>query len=94
MKNQIAPRLSAVWDVNGDGSLKVYGSLGRYYLQMPTQVAARAASRRPTEPGLHLHRYRSATGAPTGLRGDQPAQSPNGEYGQRKDPRTVVVRRT
>jgi hypothetical protein len=92
MKNQIAPRLSAVWDVNGDSSLKVYGSLGRYYLQLPTQVAARAASRSTylnqdfTYTGIDPE-----TGAPLGLVAINSQQSPDGEYNQRKDPRSVVV---
>ena len=92
MKNQVAPRLSAIWDVNGDSSLKVYGSAGRYYLQLPTQVAARAASRSTylnqdfTYTGID-----PATGAPLGLVAINSQQSPDGEYNQRKDPRSIVV---
>jgi len=92
MKDQVAPRLAAIWDVNGDSSLKVYGSLGRYFLQLPTQVAARAASRSTylnqdfTYTGVD-----PATGAPLGLVAINTQQSPDGEYNQRKDPRSVVV---
>lgn len=93
MKHQVAPRLSAIWDANGDKSLKVYGSLGRYYLQLPTSVAARAASRSTylnqdfTYTGVD-----PATGAPLGLVAINTQQSPDGEYNQRKDPRAVVVK--
>lgn len=92
MKHQVAPRLSAIWNANGDNTLKVYGSLGRYYLQLPTSVAARAASR-----STYLNQdftYTSvdpATGAPLGLVPINSQQSPDGEYNQRKDPRAVVV---
>jgi hypothetical protein len=93
MKHQIAPRLSAVWDANGDGSLKIYGSAGRYYLQLPTQVAARAASR-----STYLNQdftYTGVdpkTGAPLGLVAINTPQSPDGEYNQPKDPRSVVAK--
>jgi hypothetical protein len=93
MKNQVAPRLSAIWDANGDKSLKVYGSLGRYYLQLPTSVAARAASRSTylqqdfTYTGVDPN-----TGAPLGLVAINTPQSPDGEYNQRKDPRSVVAK--
>jgi hypothetical protein len=93
MKHQIAPRLSAIWDANGDKTLKVYGSLGRYYLQLPTSVAARAASR-----STYLNRDYTytgidpKTGAPLGLNPINTEQSPDGEYNQRKDPRAVVVK--
>ena len=42
MKNQISPRLGAAWDVNGDASMKVFGTAGRYYLQVPTAMACAA----------------------------------------------------
>ena len=42
---QLNPRFSAAWDVNGNSSLKVFGSAGRYSLQIPTHIAVRGASR-------------------------------------------------
>ena len=93
MKHQIAPRLSAAWDVNGDASLKVYGSLGRYYLQLPTQVAARAASRSTyTQQDFTYTGIDPATGAPLGLTAINVPYSANGEYGQAKDVRSVIDR--
>ena len=91
MKNQIAPRLAASWDVNGDASFKVYGSLGRYYLQLPTQVAARAASRSTyTQQDFTYTGIDPTTGAPLGLVAINTPNSANGEYGQAKDIRSVV----
>jgi len=91
MKNQWAPRLQAAWDVNGDASLKVFGSAGRYYLQLPTGVAARAASRSTyTQQDYTYTGVDAATGVPTGLVAINQPFSANGEYGQKKDPRTVV----
>jgi hypothetical protein len=91
MKHEIAPRLSAAWDVNGDASLKVFGSLGRYYLQLPTQVAARAASRSTyTQQDFTYTGIDPKTGAPLGLVPINTAFSANGEYGQQKDVRSVV----
>jgi hypothetical protein len=93
MKNQIAPRVSASWDVNGDASFKVFGSAGRYYLQLPTQVAARAASRSTlTRQAFTYTGIDPATGVPTGLTAIHVPFSPDGEYGQAKDPRSVVVK--
>jgi hypothetical protein len=93
MKNQIAPRLSAIWDANGDKTLKVYGSLGRYYLQLPTSVSARAASRSTyLQQDYTYTGVDAATGAPTGLVAINTPGSPDGEFNQRKDPRAVVAK--
>jgi len=93
MKDQIAPRLSFAWDVNGDASFKVYGSLGRYYLQLPTQVAARAASRSTyTQQDFTYTGIDPNTGAPLGLVPINVPFSANGEYGQAKNVAAVVDR--
>lgn len=92
MKNQLAPRLSASWDVNGDASLKVFGSAGRYFLQLPTQVAARAASRSTYTLQDFTYSGIDINGQPTGLRAINPPGTPDGELGQAKDPRSVVAR--
>ncbi|HEV6965363.1 TonB-dependent receptor [Roseateles sp.] len=89
-KNFISPRFAAAWDVNGDSSMKIYGSAGRYSLQIPTHVAVRGASR-----SLYTNQYFAytgidpVTGLPTGLTQTGPAASANNEYGQAKDVRTV-----
>ncbi len=43
MDNQLAPRLSASYDVKGDGLSKVIASWGRYYLQIPANTNVRLA---------------------------------------------------
>jgi hypothetical protein len=91
MKNQMAPRLSASWDVAGDSSLKVFGSAGRYFLQLPTQVAARAASRSTYINQDFTYTGIDALGQPTGLVPINQPGSPDGELGQAKDPRSVVA---
>jgi hypothetical protein len=92
VKHFISPRLAASWDVKGDASLKVYGSAGRYSLQVPTHIAVRGASR-----SLLIDRYytytgvNATTGAPTGLTPLGPWFSGNNEFGQAKDPRAVAA---
>ena len=41
--NTIAPRVGAVWDVNGDATRKVFGSLGRYYIPVMSNTNVRLA---------------------------------------------------
>ncbi len=90
MNSFVSPRLAAAWDVNGDASLKVYGTAGRYSLQVPTHIAVRGAS-----PSTLLDRFYAytgvdpATGAPTGLTPLGEWFSGNNEYGQDKDPKSV-----
>jgi hypothetical protein len=91
MDDQLNPRLSAVWDVNGDASLKVFGSAGRYSIQIPTHVGVRGASR-----STYLRTYYTYTGVgpdgqPTGLTALTPAVSPDGEFGQAKLAQTVAA---
>lgn len=89
MKNQIAPRLAAAWDVNGDASLKAFGSLGRYHLQIPTHLAVRGASRSLYTRQAFTYTGVDKNGAPTGLVALTGAFSSNNEYYQAKDPLTV-----
>ncbi len=92
MKNEIAPRLSASWDVNGDATLKIFGSAGRYFLQLPTGVAARAASRSTlTTQDFTYTGIDPTTGAPLGQRAINVPVSVDGEYGTLKNPRAVVA---
>jgi hypothetical protein len=92
MKHEVAPRVSASWDVNGDSSLKIYGSAGRYYLQLPTAVAARAASRSTyTTQEFTYTGIDPTTGAPLGVRAVNTPVSSDGEYGQAKNIQSVVA---
>lgn len=68
LDTDIAPRLGFTWDVIGDGSSKVFGTYGRYYLPVPNNTNFRAAA------GMTDFRYfytytgiDPTTGAPTGL---------------------------
>ena len=85
-----SPRFAATWDVNGDASMKIYGSAGRYSLQIPTHVAVRGASRSTfTRQYFAYTGVDPVTGLPTGTTPTGPAASANNEIGQAKDPRTV-----
>ena len=89
-KDNWSPRLAAVWDVNGDASLKVYGSAGRYYLQIPTNVTVRGASRATNTTQYFTYGGIDANGQPTGLTSLTDPRSANNEFGQAKDARTIT----
>ncbi|MGB8338305.1 MAG: TonB-dependent receptor [Burkholderiales bacterium] len=88
-KNQIAPRFGAAWDVSGDASLKLFGSAGRYHIQIPTHIAVRGASRSTFTDQYFTYTGVDAQGAPIGRADITPAFSANNEYGQAKDARQV-----
>jgi outer membrane receptor for ferrienterochelin and colicin len=92
-KPQWAPRLGFSWDVNGDSTLKIYGNAGRYYLAMPASVALRTAAGSIATNQYFTYTGIDADGMPTGVTflksSTGGAVSPNGEYGQPPDPKTV-----
>ena len=91
-RHQLAPRLAAAWDAKGDGSLKIYGTLGRYHLQLPSNVAVRGAgSSLNTNQFFGYNGVDPITGAPTGLVPLSGVISANNEFGQAKDPRQVAA---
>jgi hypothetical protein len=53
----IAPRLGFSWDVQGDSSLKVYGTAGRYYIPVASNTNIRA-----TQGELYEQRFFTFTG--------------------------------
>jgi hypothetical protein len=89
---QLAPRLSAAWDVNGDASMKVFGTAGRYHLQIPANLAVRFASG-----SLNTERFYTytgvdpVTGAPLGLVPIGNVYSANREFGVPPDARTIAA---
>jgi hypothetical protein len=88
-KNVLSPRFGAAWDVNGDSSMKVFGSLGRYAVQIPTHLAVRGAG-----PSTYLQQFFTytgidANGAPIGRTNISAQHSPDGELGQAKDPNVL-----
>ena len=84
-KNMVAPRLNAAWNVYGDGSLKVFGTAGRYFMQLPANMAVRFAGA-----SLNTDRFYTytgvdpVTGAPIGLNPISNVLSANNEFGQEK----------
>jgi hypothetical protein len=84
MKNQIQPRLAAAWDVNGDASLKVYATAGRYSVPIPTHISVRGAGRSTFTAQYYTYTGVDAKGNPTGLTQLSPPLSNNNEYGQDK----------
>jgi hypothetical protein len=92
MKNQYNPRFAAAWDVNGDSSLKVFGTAGRYSVPIPTHISVRGAgistfsSQYFTYTGVD-----PTTGAPTGLTQLTIPLSSNNELGQAKDIKTLAA---
>jgi|CXWL01.1.fsa_nt_gi hypothetical protein len=44
LKDDYAPRLGFVWNPNGEGTSKIYGSYGRYYEQIPMDLVIRSFS--------------------------------------------------
>jgi hypothetical protein len=92
IKNQLNPRFSGVWDANGDASLKVYGSVGRYSIQIPTHVAVRGASRSTLTRTYYGYSGVSTTdGSPLGLVPIVGPFSPDNELGQAKLAATVAA---
>ena len=66
--DKLAPRLGFVWDVNGDSSLKVFGSYGLFYDVMKLEMAAGSyggtpSGRAPTMPWTPTNGTRSASTA-------------------------------
>lgn len=65
---QWSPRLGFSWDVNGDSSFKLYGTLGRYYIPAPGMLAITNTRYNFYTATLHNYTGRDpVTGAPTGL---------------------------
>lgn len=81
---QILPRLAAAWDVNGDASLKVFGTWGRYSVPIPTHIAVRTAGRSTYTDQYFTYTGLDASGAPTGLAKLSEPLSGNNEFGQDK----------
>ena len=88
--NTLSPRFGAAWDVKGDSSLKVFGSAGRYSVQIPTHLAVRGAG-----PSTYLQQFFTYTGvgpdgAPIGRSNIGPQYSPDGEIGTPKDAKVLA----
>jgi len=91
VKDKLSPRFAAAWDVNGDASFKVFGSAGRYALQIPTHLAVRGASRSTLTRQAFTYTGTDQYGQPTGLVQLSNVYSVNNELGQAKDAKTVTA---
>jgi hypothetical protein len=107
-KNNKAPRIGAVWDVNGNSSLKVFGNIGRYFLALPNNVAIRGANASLNSDKYYTYDSIAADGTPVGLHQVVPAAgaagtcaagtagagstSSNLECGNAPDPATVAIK--
>ena len=87
--HNVNPRVSGSWDVNGDATTKVFGSLGRYSIQIPTHVAIRGASRSTLTREYFTYTGVAADGQPTGLKNLTGVTSSDNELGQAKLAETV-----
>ncbi|MET4676221.1 MULTISPECIES: TonB-dependent receptor [unclassified Luteibacter] len=88
---QWAPRLGTTWDVNGDGSFKVYANAGRYYLGLPLNPATGAAAGYTATQQYYTYAgINPVDGTPTGLTPFSGVVSGNNSYGIPPDPRTVA----
>jgi hypothetical protein len=90
--HKIQPRVAASWDVYGDASMKVFGSVGRYALQIPTHLAVRGGSRSTFTRQAFTYTGTDQYGQPTGLVPISGVYSVNNELGQDKDPNTVTAK--
>ncbi len=88
-KNVVSPRIAAAWDVMGDSTFKVFGSAGRYSVQIPTHIAVRGAGPSTLTDQFFTYSGVDAAGQPTGRVNISPVFSSNNELGQPKDAKTL-----
>jgi len=89
---QLAPRLSTAWDVYGDSSFKIFGTAGRYHLQIPANLAVRFAGGSLNTSNFYTYTgVDPATGAPIGKVALGGVYSPNNELGVPPDPRGIAA---
>ena len=75
---------------DGDGSMKVFGTAGRYHLPVPTSVAVRQLGASVFTQQDFAYSGVDANGRPTGLTALSPVYSSNNEFGQSKNPAEFV----
>lgn len=82
--NVLSPRFGAAWDVKGDSSLKVFGSAGRYNVQLPTALGVRGAGVSTLTRQSFTYTGINPDGSPIGRVNLGGVFSPDGELGQPK----------
>lgn len=89
--NNIAPRLGFSWDMHGNGTAKLFGSAGRYYIPVSSNTNIRGSgSELFTEEFFLTTGFDPATGLPTG-RGAQIGRTNVTSDGSIPDPRTLAA---
>ncbi|MBN6152087.1 TonB-dependent receptor [Xanthomonas sp. AmX2] len=86
-----APRLGFSWDVNGDSSLKVFGSVGRYYLGLPLSPVGLFTPATNTDT-YFTYSGVNADGTPVLAQQLGSAVSANSRFGRIADVRTAVAK--
>jgi len=89
---EINPRVAVSWDVNGDASLKVFGTAGRYSVPIPTNIGLRAAGATYNATQYFTYTGTDANGQPQGLKQLTNPISPNNEYGMPKDAKSFAAK--
>ncbi|TBR36023.1 MULTISPECIES: TonB-dependent receptor [Dyella] len=89
------PRLGFSWDINGDSSLKLYGTAGRYSLPMAANVALRAATASLYTEDDSLYSGINPDGTPiiVGEFGGEGHYVYNGEDGSTPNPKAVASKK-
>ena len=91
-RNMIAPRLAASWNLDGNGTTKIYANAGRYHLPVPSSLSSNIATGLLSTNTYYTYTgVDSVTGAPTGLNAISKPYSQNNYYGQTPDPRSLVA---
>jgi len=90
-KAEVNPRLSLAWDVNGDASLKLYSSIGRYSVPIPTQIGLRPAGATTNTTQYFAYTGTDANGQPQGLKPLSEPLSGNNEFGVPRDPKSFTA---
>jgi outer membrane receptor protein involved in Fe transport len=85
VKDQLTPRVAFAWDALGDKSTKIFGSAGRYAVQIPSSIALRGANSSLFTDQIFAYTGVNADGTPQGRVNLGPAFSTNNEYGLPKD---------
>ncbi|WP_243713426.1 TonB-dependent receptor [Luteimonas terrae] len=64
---EVAPRLGFSWDANGDSTLKIFGTLGRYYIPVATNSSIRATGAESTVSNwYYVNGWSEVDGTPVG----------------------------
>jgi len=86
--NLFAPRLGFSWDVDGDSTKKLYGTLGRYYIPIAGNTNIRATRLEASDQHYYLYDSIAADGSPVGLGAEVGSGYTDNQV---PDPRVIAV---